>query len=152
MVTNEGRSTIIAPNVPIYVLGYSSPTFSFYPHISVVDEAHPIALVGVELFQRARESHMIRARPIRRLARLQTRQKLNKSFVHLGEIRISRVPRRTRQSRRKTRIPPEQSFVSPRLPTPGKRNRTQPPSVLPLAIRTSLNGRVDVPAACEGGQ
>ena len=120
IITNEGRSTRITPDVPIYVLGYTSPTFSFYSHISTIDEAHPIALVGVELFQRARESHMIRARPVCRLTRLQTRQKLNKLSVHLGEIRIPRVPRRTCQSRRKTRIPPKQSFVCPRLPTPRK--------------------------------
>ena len=69
-VTNEGQSTRITPNVPIYVLRYPSPTFSFYPHVSTVDEAHPVALLGIELFQRAREPHMIRTRPIRRLTRL----------------------------------------------------------------------------------
>ena len=152
MITNEGRSTRITPDVPIYVLGYTSPTFSFYSHISTIDEAHPIALVGIEFFQRTRESHMIRARPIGRLTRLQTRQKLNEFSVHLGEIRIPRIPRRTRQGCCKTRIPPEQSFVSPRLPTPRKRNRTQPLPVFPFAIRTSLDGRVDVSAACECGQ
>lgn len=150
-VTNEGQSTRITPNVPIYVLRYPSPTFSFYPHISMIDEAYPVALVGVEIFQGTVESNMVRARPIRRLARLQTGQKLNKLSVRLGEIRISRAPCWTRQSRRKARIPLKQSFVSPRLPTPRKRNRAQPPSVLSLAIGASLDGRVDVPAACKGG-
>jgi len=151
-VSNEGQSTRITPNVSIYVLRYPSQTFPFYPHISTIDEAHPVTLVGVELSQRTGESHMIRTRPIRRLTRLQARQKFNKLSVRLGEIRISRVSRRTRQSRRKTRIPPKQSFVSPHLPTSRKRNHTQPPSVFPLAIDASLDGRIDVPAACEGGQ
>ena len=66
----RGTSTRVTPDVPIDVLGYFGPTSSFYLRVSTINEAHPIALVGVELFQRATEPHMVRARPIRRLTRL----------------------------------------------------------------------------------
>jgi len=66
-------SARVTPNVPKHVLGYTSPTFPFYPHISAIDETHPIALVCIERFQWALESHMIRTRPIRGLTRFQAR-------------------------------------------------------------------------------
>jgi len=64
----QGALTRVTPDVPIYVLGYPSSAASFNPLISTVNEAHSVAFVGIELFQRALETHMIRARPIRRLA------------------------------------------------------------------------------------
>lgn len=142
----------VTPDVPVCVLGYPSLAPSFHPHISTVNEAHPIALVGVELCQGALETDMVWARSIRRLARLQTRQKLDETSLYLREIRVPRYPRRTCQSRRQTRIPPKRPFVSPWLPTPRKRNCTQPSPVFPLTIRAGLDRRVDVSAACEGGQ
>ena len=120
--------------------------------MSTIDEAHSITVFGVELYQRALETYIIRACSIRRLTRLQTRQKLYEASIHLRKIRIPRNARRTRQSRRKTRIPPKRRFIPPWLPAPRERNRAQPSPVFLLTIRTGLDWRVEVPAACEGGK
>lgn len=152
MLKNEEKSARVTPDVPICVLRHSGPTSPFHPHVSTINETHPIALVGIEIPQGTLESHMIWTRPIRRMTRLQTRQKFNKPSLYLGKIRIPRTSRRARQCGRKARIPPKQELISPRLPASRKRDGAQPSPVFPLAIRAGLDGRVDVPAACEGGQ
>lgn len=73
IATNEEQSTRVTPDVSICVLRYPCQTSSFYPHISAIDKAHPIALLGIEICQGAPESHMIRARSICRMTRFETR-------------------------------------------------------------------------------
>ena len=144
--------TRVAPNIPIHVLRHTSPSSSFHPHITPINETHPIAIVRVKHPQRAPKLHMVRTRSIRSLARLQAWQKFDKPPLNLRKIRVPRLSRRTRQSRRKTRIPSERPFFPPRLPASGKRNRTQPFPVFTLAIRAGLDGGVNVSSACDRGQ
>lgn len=121
---NFKLSARVTPHVPIHILGHTSPTFSLHSHIPTINEADPITVIGVEIPRRALESHMIRTRPVRCLARLHTGQKLYEPSGHLREVEIPRSLRWIRQRRRKSRISPKGSLVTPRLSAPRKRNRT----------------------------
>lgn len=144
--------TRVAPDVSIHVLGYTSSTSPFHLHTSTINETHSIALVCVERFQRALEFHMIWARSIRGLTRLQAWQEFNKPSTYRRKIRVPRLSRWTSQRCRKARVSSERRLIPSGLPAPRERNRAQPSPVFALAIRACLDRRVDVSSARDSGQ